>query len=69
MVVTEITDISKRQSRVCTDQDISFVLYKGELRQYGIAEGEELPGETCETLLEDLLPRREIGRASCRERV
>lgn len=29
MVVTEITDISKRQSRVCTDQDISFVLYKG----------------------------------------
>ncbi len=40
MVVTEITDISKRQSRVCTDQDISFVLYKGELRQYGIAEGE-----------------------------
>ena len=63
MVVTEITDISKRQSRVCTDQDISFVLYKGELRQYGIAEGEELPGETCETLLEDLLPRRARLRA------
>ncbi len=63
MVVTEITDISKRQSRVCTDQNISFVLYKGELRQYGIAEGEELSRETCEALLGELLPRRARLRA------
>lgn len=63
MLVTEITDISKKQCRIHIDHDISFVLYKGELRQYGIAEGEELPQETCHKLLEELLPRRAKLRA------
>lgn len=63
MIVTEIVEISKKQSRVCVDHDLSFVLYKGELRQYGIAEGEELAEETCRKLLEELLPRRAKLRA------
>lgn len=63
MTVTEITDISKKQCRICVDCDFSFVLYKGELRQYGIAEGEELPEETRRKVLEELLPRRAKLRA------
>lgn len=63
MTVTEITDISKKQCRICVDGDLTFVLYKGELRQYGIAEGEELSGETCRKVLEELLPRRARLRA------
>lgn len=63
MLVTEISDISKKQSRIHVDHDISFVLYKGELRQYGIVEGEELPQETYHKLLEELLPRRARLRA------
>lgn len=63
MLVTEIIDISKKQSRIHIDHDISFVLYKGELRQYGIVEGEELPQETYHKLLEELLPRRAKLRA------
>ena len=63
MLVTEITDISKKQCRIHIDHDISFVLYKGELRGYGIVEGEELPQETCHKLLEELLPRRAKLRA------
>ena len=39
------------------------MLYKGELRQYGIVEGEELPGETCSKILGELLPRRAKLRA------
>lgn len=63
MLVTEIEDISKKQSRIHIDHDISFVLYKGELRQYGIVEGEELPQETCYKILGELLPRRAKLRA------
>lgn len=63
MTVTEIVEISKKQSRVCIDHEFCFVLYKGELRQYGIAEGEELEEETCRKILEELLPRRAKLRA------
>ncbi len=63
MLVTEIEDISKKQSRIHIDHDISFVLYKGELRQYGIVEGEELPRETCAKILKQLLPHRAKLRA------
>lgn len=63
MTVTEIVEISKKQCRICVDHDLCFVLYKGELRQYGIAEGEDLAEETCRKLLEELLPRRAKLRA------
>ncbi len=63
MFVTEIEDISRKQSRIHTDHDFSFVLYKGELRQYGVVEGEELPQETCAKILEQLLPHRAKLRA------
>lgn len=63
MIVTEIAEISRKQSKVCVDHNLCFVLYKGELRQYGIAEGEELTEETCRELLEELLPRRAKLRA------
>lgn len=63
MTVTEITDISKKQCRVCVDCELNFVLYKGELRQYGIAQGEEFPEETRRRILEELLPRRAKLRA------
>lgn len=63
MTVTEIVEISKKQSRVCLDHELYFVLYKGELHQYGIAEGEELTEEQCSELFEELLPRRAKLRA------
>ena len=63
MLVTEIENISKKQSRIHPDHGISFVLYKGELRQYGIVEGEELPQETGYNILGQLLPQRAKRRA------
>lgn len=63
MTVTAITDVSKKQCKICLDYELCFVLYKGELCQYGIAEGEELPEETRHKVLEELLPRRAKLRA------
>lgn len=45
------------------DRELSFVLYKGELCRYGIAENQELPRETYRELMEELLPRRAKLRA------
>ncbi len=63
MVVTEIIEISKKQSRVYLDHEPGFVLYKGELSRYGIVQGQELPEDTHRMLLEELLPRRARLRA------
>ncbi len=45
------------------DQELSFVLYHGELRQYGIREGAELPEAVYRELMDELLPRRARLRA------
>ncbi|MCM1117829.1 MAG: recombination regulator RecX [bacterium] len=63
MTVTEIVELSKKRSRVCVDHELCFVLYKGELSQYGIAEGKELAEELYRKLFDELLPRRAKLRA------
>ena len=47
MIVTGIEELSRSRSRVCLEGDFAFVLYKGEIRFYGIREGDDLPEETC----------------------
>lgn len=42
MIVTVIEEISKSKVRVTIDHEISFQLYKGELRTYGLREQEEV---------------------------
>ena len=58
MIVTGIEELSRSRSRVCLEGDFAFVLYKGEIRFYGIREGEDLPEETCREILEEVLPKR-----------
>ena len=42
MVVTQISELSKSRCKVYIDQEFAFVLYKGELRLYKVAEGKEI---------------------------
>ena len=58
MIVTGIEELSRSRSRVCLEGDFAFVLYKGEIRFYGIREVEDLPEETCREILEEVLPKR-----------
>lgn len=58
MIVTQITEVSKARCRVEIDQEIAFVLYKGDLRIYHIKTGENLPDETYRSLMQDVLPKR-----------
>lgn len=58
MRVTRIEEVSRSRSRVCLEESFAFVLYKGELRLYGIREGEELEEEAYRQIMEELLPKR-----------
>ena len=55
--------MTKTRSRVFIDEEFAFVLYKGELRLYHIAPGEEVAPEDYEAIVETVLPRRAKLRA------
>ena len=63
MVVTEIKELSKSRSKIVLDQEFAFVLYKGELRQYGIKLGQDLSEETFDEIMTEVLPKRAKLRA------
>lgn len=58
MIVTRIEEMSRSRSRIYLDESFAFVLYKGELRLYGIREGEELEESAFLTITQELLPKR-----------
>lgn len=59
MRVTSVTPVDKRKCKVFLEEGFAFVLYRGELEQYGIREGEELEEETYRRILTETL----MGRA------
>lgn len=63
MIVTEIVEISKRQSRVIVDRESDFVLYRSEINRYGIKQDQELTQETYQKIMGELLPHRAKLRA------
>ena len=58
MLVTQVTELSKSRSKVYIDQEFAFVLYKGELRLYGVREQEELSEESYREIMQEVLPKR-----------
>ena len=63
MVVTEIQELSKTRSKIVLDQEFTFVLYKGELRQYRVQLGAELSEEDYREIMTEVLPKRAKLRA------
>ena len=42
MMITEILPVTKQKYRVVTDEQLAFILYKGELSHYHLQAGREL---------------------------
>lgn len=63
MIVTRIEEMSRSRSRIYLDENFAFVLYKGELRLYGVREGEELSEDAYQQIQNELLPKRATLRA------
>ncbi len=58
MIVTKIEEFSKSRMKIFIDEEFAFVLYKGELRLYGIKEGHEISRNNYEVIENDILPKR-----------
>ena len=58
MTVTEIKEISKSKVQITIDYEFAFVLYKGELRSYGLKEGLEVKEDVYREIVEEVLTKR-----------
>lgn len=58
MVVTEIVEMSRTKVKVCVDNEISFALYKSELRKFAVKKDGELSQETYDTIMNEVLLKR-----------
>ncbi|MBQ7360676.1 MAG: regulatory protein RecX [Lachnospiraceae bacterium] len=63
MIISKIEEFTKNRSKVYIDQEFAFVLYKGELRLFGIKEDAELSDENYHKILTEILPKRAKMRA------
>lgn len=63
MIVTEIAELTKSRVRVELDGEFAFVLYKGELRVYGIEKEQEITETAYNEIMTILLPKRAKLRA------
>lgn len=63
MIVERVVPVTKKKFQVVTDEQLAFVLYRGELSRYRIAEGQELPEERYREIVEEVLKKRAKLRA------
>ncbi len=63
MTVTKLEAVSKSKQRVFIDGQFAFVLYKGELSRFHLAEGEEVDPETVQKIREEVVLKRAKLRA------
>ena len=63
MIVTKTGACTKTKYKVYLDGAFAFVLYKGEMARFGIAEGEDIPEETVEKIRTEVILKRAKLRA------
>lgn len=63
MKVKSIVPITKKRYQVVTEEQLAFVLYKGELSRYRIWEGGELTEDTYREIVDEVLKKRAKLRA------
>lgn len=63
MTVTNIKDYKKGRYEIYLNDEFAFVLYKSEIKEYGIKENKELSDETIKSIIENVLKKRAKKRA------
>ncbi len=58
MIVTDITEVNKKQSRIFIDGQYSFTLYSGEIRRLSVKKGESLSEDIYNSIMNDILLKR-----------
>lgn len=63
MIITRVEPLTKTKFRIYIDGEPVFVLYRGELKRFNIAEEEEISEQTVEKIKKDVLLKRAKLRA------
>ena len=63
MTITDIVELDKKRCKIFIDGEFAFVLYKGELREYGIKSGNEISESVYESINSEVLSKRAKLRA------
>ena len=63
MIVTQMIGISRARYKVYVDGQFAFILYKGELREFGIEEEKEISESCSQQIMTQVLPKRAKKRA------
>ncbi len=62
MIITEILPLGAKKSKVLTDEDFAFSLYRGEIKKMALKVGQELTADFLQTELYPVLLRRSRER-------
>ena len=57
-VITKIEEYDKKRCKIYIDEEFSFLLYKGELKEYEIKQGMSITEDIYDTIVTELLPKR-----------
>ena len=63
MEITQIIPLDSKRCKIYLEGEFAFVLYKGELRDFGIKEGQVIDSLVYGEIVNELLPKRCIKRA------
>lgn len=63
MTVTDIVALDNKRSKIYIDGDFAFILYRGEIRSYGLHTGEEISSPVFIEITKTLIPKRAKLRA------
>lgn len=63
MIIQEIIPVTAQKVRIVTDEQLAFVLYKGELSHYRLEAGQELTDEVFREIQNEILIKRAKLRA------
>ncbi len=63
MVVTDVVELDKKRCKVYLDGEFAFVIYKGELKEFGIKAGQEISEASYREIVGMVLPKRAKLRA------
>lgn len=58
MLVTEITEVTRKKVKITFDHQFTLVLYKGELKSFSLKEGAEVGEDTIQRIEEQVLNKR-----------
>ena len=63
MTVTDIVALDNKRSKIFIDGEFAFILYRGEIRSYGLHTGEEISSPVFHEITESVIPKRAKLRA------